>query len=212
MRVGLGVAPEAHTETTFSTKGTTMTYDDDLDYEVPQPDSPDEIARADAECEVERRVEAGDYLDPTLACAFRILDRDDSAPCPQEATDERVHNGIGLPACPYHLRHGGTLTNAGMVNYVRAQIARVNRDAADSARRLGIDPSEVGHLSFPTHCDSCGMRLFTGNTSGRCADCNEATLPFPWKQDRHTYTRTACPTCGTLCDGWCARCSKAVPR
>lgn len=52
--------------------------------------------------------------------------------------------------------------------HVLARVERINREAAESRARLGIDAPEHQH---PTLCEGCGCRLFAGNTSGRCADC-----------------------------------------
>lgn len=53
--------------------------------------------------------------------------------------------------------------------HVLAQVERANREAAESHARLGIDVTE--HRQYPTNCSTCGAWLFTGNTTGQCAEC-----------------------------------------
>lgn len=168
----------------------------------------------EATAEQERRIDAGDALDPTLGCSFRILDRHTSPPCPQEATARRVVNDVEVPACSFHNESGGVLNTEALRTYGRAMVARMNQEAAESALRLGLDPADIGHARFPTNCDNCAAPLFTGNTSGLCWKCNEQTLPYPWKTDRFVYTATTCPDCGGSCwhDGWCPACGRTVIR
>jgi hypothetical protein len=84
-----------------------------------------------------------------------------------------------------------------------ARVAAEHAEDATARRRLGIVTE--ARSTWPTRCSGCGGRLFTGNTSGRCASCNEeaerfdavfgvwpvqatATPPaFPWELDRHVY-------------------------
>jgi hypothetical protein len=171
----------------------------DLDYED-----------TDTRDEVEARVDAGDGLDPNDVCSFRTHNIE-SPPCPHHPVGKRVLGGVDLDACEYHYAQGGYLTDDAMRYYGRQAIARMNRDAAESARRLGIEPED--RTAWPTRCERCGVPIFTGNSTGKCAECNmaEDAPTFPWNLDRHSYAPTVCGECGAEClSNWCSRCGRTI--
>lgn len=123
----------------------------------------------------EARIDSGDGLDSSRACSFLEGVDTTGDPCPHEATDTREISGIEMAACVFHAKSGGFLNHAAHSRYGRELIAQRNREAVESAKRLGIEPGTEGHHSYPRQCSKCGCLLFTGNSNGLCSEC--APLP-----------------------------------
>lgn len=67
------------------------------------------------------------------------------------------------------LHEGDTVDRVTSPASALALVAEMNATAAASVLQLGVDGT--AHLIYPSICSGCGTRIFTGNTSGLCADC-----------------------------------------